>query len=273
MAERKALTKKDLRKSYLLWISMTQATYSYERMQAPGFISAMIPAINRLYGDNEKERIAACKRHMEFFNTEPWLTGPGIIGLTLSLEEEKANGIELTDESINAVKTSLMGPSAGVGDTLRQATLIPIIGSIAISLGQSGSYFGPIFYLLATIVLNYGFSYWLFNFAYEKGKTGVASLFASGKLDKLMTMAAILGSICLGGMAATNVKMSSILEIHLGENVLSVQELLDKIILNLMPLGIILFSYYLIAKKKVGAVKVLLILVAIATVCALIGFI
>lgn len=266
------LTNQDLRKSYILWISMVQATYSYERMQAPGFLSAMIPAIERFYPDNKEERIKAAKRHMEFFNTEPWMTGPSIIGLTLSLEEERANGIDISDEDINGVKTSLMGPSAGVGDTLRQATLIPIIGSIAISMGLAGSFLGPVFYMLATLFINYGISYWLFKFSYQKGKMGVASLFASGKLERVMTMATTVGAICLGGMAATTVKLKSHAVFTLGENQLVLQDLFDKVIANILPLTLILCTYYLIAKKKMNAVRVLLILVALATGLTVIGF-
>lgn len=270
------LTRQDLNKSYLLWISMVQATYNYERMQAPGFLSSMIPAIERFYPNKEKdqeERAAAARRHMEFFNTEPWLVGPGIVGLTLSLEEERANGVEVTDDEINGVKTSLMGPCAGVGDTLRQSTLIPIIGSICISIGQSGSFFGPLLYMALTLGINYGISYWLFNFAYKKGKEGVAALFASGALEKIMTVATSLGAICLGGMASSNVKLASSMVIQLGENALEVQSLFDRITLNLLPLGIVFLAYYLITKKQVSSLKVIVLLAVIATVLVLIGFI
>ena len=273
--KKKSLTPKDLKKSFLLWISMAQATYSYERMQAPAFMAAMAPAIDRLYPDKAKdkeERAAACKRHMEFFNTEPWMTGPGIIGLTLSLEEEKANGVELSDEDINGVKTSLMGPCAGIGDTLRQATLIPVIGSICISLGQGGSFFAPILYLLLTLGINYGIAYWLFNFAYKKGKMGVGSLFASGKLEHLMTMATTMGAICLGGMAAGNIKLTSTAVINLGENTLEIQSLFDKVFNNLLPFGVIMLTYYLLKKKNVSSLKTLGILALIAIVLVVVGF-
>lgn len=266
------LSKKDLLKSYILWVSMNQAMYSYERMQANGFLSAMVPAIEKFYPDNKEERVSAAKRHMEFFNTEPYLTGPGIIGLILSLEEEKANGLPLSGEDINGVKTSLMGPCAGIGDTLRQATLIPIIGSIAIAIGLEGSFFGPILYMVATLLINYGLSYLLFNFAYYKGKEGIQKIFSSGQLEKIMTMAGITGAIALGGLAASTVKMSSTMVLTLGKNQLAIQEILDKILLNLMPLSIIFFTYWLIQKKKVSVVKILVILSVIATIGVLIGF-
>ena len=274
-ATKKSLTSKDLRKSFLYWVSLTQATYSYERMQAPGFMGAMAPAIQRLYPDETKDkeqRAEACKRHMEFFNTEPWMIGPGIVGLTLSLEEEKANGVEISGEDINGVKTSLMGPCAGIGDTLRQATLIPVIGSICIALGQGGSFFAPILYLLLTLGINYGIAYWLFKFAYKKGKSGVGKLFASGKLEQLMTMATTMGAICLGGMASSNIKLSSTAVLQLGENTLEIQSLFDKVFTNLLPFGVIMFTYYLLKKKNVSSLKTLGILAVLAVVLVLVGF-
>lgn len=270
--DRKSLTKQDLFKSYMLWISMTQATYSYERLQAPGFVSAMMPAIERLYGDDPEARKEMTKRHMEFFNTEPWLTGPGVVGITLSMEEERANGLPITGEDISGIKTSLMGPMAGIGDTLRQGTLIPIIGSIAITLGLSGNFIGPVFYMAATLGINYVLSYIFFKFAYNKGKEGIQDVFASGQLEKFMTLATTIGAIAIGGLAATTVKVSSTLVFNLGKNSLSVQSLLDKILKNILPLGAIYLAYYLLQKKKMSSSKVLLILIAVAVVGVLIHF-
>lgn len=269
---KKSLTKQDLFKSYMLWISMTQATYSYERLQAPGFVSAMMPAIERLYGDDPEAKKEMCRRHMEFFNTEPWLTGPGVVGITLSMEEERANGVPITGEDISGVKTSLMGPMAGIGDTLRQGTLIPIIGSIAITLGLSGNFIGPIFYMVATLGINYALSYMLFKFAYNKGKEGIQDIFASGQLEKFMTLATTVGAIAIGGLAATTVNVSSKLVITLGKNTLSIQALLDKILKGILPLGAIYLAYYLLQKKKLSSTKVLLVLIAISIVGVLIHF-
>ena len=133
VTERK-LTIKDLNTSYFMFEVFAQACCSYERLQAPGFFSGMKNVIAKLYTDPE-ERAEACQRHMEFYNSEFALVGPVILGLTIAMEEEKACGAEIDGLAISAVKTSLMGPLAGIGDTLRQGTLIPIIGSsIAMSI-------------------------------------------------------------------------------------------------------------------------------------------
>ena len=159
--ERK-LTIKDLNTSYFMFEVFAQACCSYERLQAPGFFSGMKNVIAKLYTDPE-ERAEACQRHMEFYNSEFALVGPVILGLTIAMEEEKACGAEIDGLAISAVKTSLMGPLAGIGDTLRQGTLIPIIGSIAISIGQEGNLLGPIFYFFVTLALNFGISYTLYR--------------------------------------------------------------------------------------------------------------
>lgn len=266
----KTLTKADLNRTYWTWCSMCQAIYSFERLQAPGFLSAMSGPIQKFYGDNEEEKREAIKRHMEFFNCEAWLIGPIIVGITLSMEEERANGLPISNEDISGVKTGLMGPLAGIGDTLRQGTLIPIIGSIAIAMGVTGNFLGPIFYMAATLGINHGISYGLFRGAYKKGKEGINDIFASGKLEKLMTAATAVGAITIGGLAANTVKLTTALKFTFGENDLVIQEILDKIVLNILPLGLIFLTLYLL-NKKVSSSKVLIILILIAVVGVLIG--
>lgn len=91
-----------------------QGSWNYERMQNGGYAYAMIPAIKKLY-KNKDDQAAALKRHLEFFNTHPYLASP-IIGVTLALEEDKANGTAVDDVAISGVKVGMMGPLAGVGD-------------------------------------------------------------------------------------------------------------------------------------------------------------
>lgn len=243
-----------------------------ERLQAPGFFSGMKNVIAKLYTDPE-ERAEACQRHMEFYNSEFALVGPVILGLTIAMEEEKASGAEIDGLAISAVKTSLMGPLAGIGDTLRQGTLIPIIGSIAISIGQEGNLLGPIFYFFVTLALNFGISYTLYRKAYDKGRDFVGEFFSGGKMEKIMTMVTAMGSITIGALAATTVKLTSTAEIALGDNKLAVQtDILDKVVNNLLPFGMVMLTFYLM-NKKVSVNKVLLILFAIGIIGGLLGII
>ena len=270
--ENRVLTVKDLNRSYFMFEVFAQACCSYERLQAPGFFSGMKNVIPKLYKDQD-DVAEACQRHMEFYNSEFALVGPVILGLTIALEEEKATGADIDGLAISAIKTSLMGPLAGIGDTLRQGTLIPIIGSIAISIGQEGNLLGPIFYFVATLALNFGISYGLFRKAYDKGRDFVGEFFGSGKMEKIMTMVTAMGSITIGALAATTVKLSSPLAISLGENKLELQAgILDKIATNILPFGMVMLTFYLL-NKKVSINKVLLIMIAIGIIGGLVGII
>ncbi|WP_440897781.1 PTS system mannose/fructose/sorbose family transporter subunit IID [Amphibacillus sp. Q70] len=275
LPKNRKLTKKDLNKSYLYWISLSQATYSWERMMGPAMAGCMIPIMDRLYPDNgefEEERKEMMSRHMEFYNTEAWLTGPPVLSVFLSMEEEKAAGMPIKSEDISGMKTGLMGPFAGVGDTLRQATLIPIIGSIAISLGSAGSYLGPVLYMVATLLINYLFSYFSFHAMFKKGKEGLQEIFESGVLEKYMTLATGVGAITIGGLAANTVNVTSSLVLDFGEgNIMEIQEILDTIIQGLLPLGAIFLALYLLISKKWNSTKVLLMLLAVSSIGAAIG--
>lgn len=276
MAEGKkvSLTKKDLNKAYWTFEVFAQACCSYERLQAPGFFSGMRNVIEKLYADDEEGKIEACKRHMEFYNSEFALVGPVILGAAIAMEEEKANGAEIDGQAISAIKTSLMGPLAGLGDTLRQGTLIPIIGSIAISLGQSGNLLAPVFYMVATLALNWGISYTLFNKVYQKGNAFIAEFFTGNRMEKIMTMITAMGAVTIGALAASTVKLSTPLQLTLGEKTLSLQtDIFDAVIHNLLPFGAVMLVYWLIASKKISVNKVIVGIFVVCIVGGIIGII
>ena len=267
-----SLTKKDLNKAYWTFETYAQACCSYERLQAPGFFSGMRNIIDKLYDDDPEQKEEACQRHMEFYTSEFALVGPVILGAAIAMEEEKANGADIDGQAISAIKTSLMGPLAGIGDTLRQGTLIPIIGSIAIALGQAGNLFAPIFYMLATLALNWGISHTLFMKVYDKGTAFVAEFFQGNRMEKIMTIITTMGSVTIGALAANTVKLSTPLELTLGEKVLNIQaDILDSVILNLLPFCAVMLVFWLIGKKKVSINKVIIGIFVVGIVGGLIG--
>lgn len=267
-----SLTKKDLNKAYWTFEVFAQACCSYERLQAPGFFSGMKNIIEKLYPKKE-DRIEACKRHMEFYNSEFALVGPVILGIAIAMEEKKANGVGVEGEAISAIKTSLMGPLAGIGDTLRQGTLIPIIGSIAISIGTGGNLLAPVLYMVATLGINWGISYNLFHKAYEKGSELVGEFFQGDRMEKIMTMITTLGAITIGALAANTVKLSTILELNFGEKPLNLQTgIFDTIALNILPFAAVMLVYYLL-RKKVSVNKIIILIFAFAIVFGLLGII
>ena len=112
MAENKIKLSKADRRSVMLRSQFLQGSWNYERMQNGGWAYSLIPALKKLYPKKE-DASAALKRHMEFFNTHPYIAAP-ILGVTLALEEERANGAAIDDAAIQGVKVGMMGPLAGI---------------------------------------------------------------------------------------------------------------------------------------------------------------
>lgn len=269
--QEKRITNKDLMKVWWRWVFFQEASVSYERLQAPGFFYAISPVLVKLYGDNPEELTAACKRHMQFYNSEPYC-GLAIHGITLALEEERANGAPISDEAINSLKTGLMGPLAGLGDSVRAGTIAPIVTAFCISIGQTGNLIVPFLLEGILVAIVWPFAIWLLKKSYHTGKEGIQEIFSSGKLNWITTMTSTLGGITLGALAASYVTLSSPLEFVLGKgSKIALQaDVLDVILKNILPLSMVLLSVYLL-NKKVSAVKIILILAAVCALGVLIG--
>lgn len=269
--QEKRITNKDLMKVWWRWVFFQEASVSYERLQAPGFFYAISPVLVKLYGDNPEELTAACKRHMQFYNSEPYC-GLAIHGITLALEEERANGSPISDEAINSLKTGLMGPLAGLGDSVRAGTIAPIVTAFCISIGQTGNLIAPFLLEGILVAIVWPFAIWLLKKSYHTGKEGIQEIFSSGKLNWITTMTSTLGGITLGALAASYVTLSSPLEFVLGKgSKIALQaDVLDVILKNILPLSMVLLSVYLL-NKKVSAVKIILILAAVCALGVLIG--
>lgn len=181
-----------------------QGSWNYERMQNGGYAFSMIPAIKKLYKTDE-DRQAALKRHMEFFNTTPFMASP-IIGVTLALEEERANGGDVDDEAINGVKVGMMGPLAGVGDPVFWFTVRPILGALCASLAMSGNILGPIMFFVVWNLFRWGFQWHTQEFGYKAGSAITDDL--SGTMMQDVTRgASMLGMFVLGSLIQRWVKI------------------------------------------------------------------
>ena len=197
MAEKNvSLTKQD--RISVCWRStFLQGSWNYERMQNGGFCYAMIPAIKRLYSTKE-DQAAALKRHLEFFNTQPYVGAP-ILGVTMALEEDRANGAPVDDAAIQGVKVGMMGPLAGVGDPIFWFTVRPILGALAASFAMSGYILGPILLFVLWNVIRYAFLWYTQEFGYKAG-TAITKDLSGGLLQKVTQGASILGMFVLGAL-------------------------------------------------------------------------
>lgn len=296
MADKIKLTKKD--RFAVAWRSQfLQGSWNYERMQNGGWAYTLIPAIKKLYTKPE-ERIAALKRHMEFFNTHPYVAAP-IVGVTLALEEERANGADVDDTAIQGVKIGMMGPLAGIGDPVFWFTLRPILGALGATLAITGNILGPILFFVAWNLIRFAFIWYTQEFGYESGSK-IADDLSGGLLQDITKGASILGMFILAALVqrwvsinfapvvstveldpAAVIDWSSLAPGYEGirqafeyvgagfsqspYQVTTLQDNLDQLIPGLAPLLLTLLSMWLL-KKKVSPIVIIfgLFLVGIA---------
>jgi PTS system mannose-specific IID component len=229
------------------WLMFLHSSYNYERLQGLGFAHALKPAIEHLYTTTE-ERIAALKRHLAFFNSEPQF-GALVPAAVIVMEEERAAGAEISDEAISGVKSGLMGPLAGVGDSLIQGLATPLLLAMGISLAQQGSLAGPVLYCLLISPLIIGTSYAFWASGYRWGRAAVSRILASGWVQALTDAAAVLGMAVLGGLTARVVQLSTPVTFVVGDAVVSLQtDVLDEILLGLLPLTLTLVIWWLLGR-------------------------
>ena len=263
------LSRRDIFSSYSSWRWWAFSCYNYETLQAMGFAQAMIKPLQKLYPDKERFK-QEMRKHFAFFNTEPHI-GCIIFGIALAMEEQRANGADVSEETINATKTGLMGPLAGIGDTITQGITTPIMLAIGISIAQEGSIMGPILFVILNAALLIGLSYGLWIYGYRLGGNAVQRLISGGLMQQLMIGAGTLGCIVLGAMAAGNVKMTTPISFNIGQAAFALQtDLFDKILPGLLPLILTLVVYQLL-KKGVTSNRVLLIIVIVGLVGGLLG--
>ncbi|MGL6360642.1 PTS system mannose/fructose/sorbose family transporter subunit IID [Aeromonas veronii] len=264
-----ALTSRDLRACWRSWMMYNLSSMSFERLESFGFCLGMMPALKRLY-PGKAERMEAMKRHASFYNTEPQI-GAIINGLAVGLEEKRANGEKIDGETINTLKVGLMGPIAGIGDSMIPGMLVPILLSIGMALAAGGSVLGPLFYIISFNAIAITGSYMLFMKGYKLGTGSVESL-VSSESAKLREALSLLGVFVMGGVAASYVNLSTGLDFVTSDGVnIQVQSMLDGIFPKLMPLVVVLGTWYLMAKRNISPVKAMLGLLVLAFVGVAIG--
>lgn len=264
------LTKKDVSKASWRWLFFHQSAHNYERMMGTGFAHSMSGALEKLYKDDKDGLSEALKRNLSFFNTEPQL-GAIIPGISLALEETYANNRdEFDSEIISSTKNALMGPVAGIGDSILVGTINPILLSIGIGLSTGGSALGPLTFLVLWLALVVPMKYFLFVKGYSLGLDAVKILMNEEIKTKVTTALTVVGLIVIGGVASSTIQAPVALSFASGDMTISIQEILDKIMPNLFPLIVALISYFLVSKKNWSTNKLLFGILIFAAV--MVGF-
>ena len=259
------LTSKEVNRAWLLWLFNNQACYNYERMMGIGFLHAMTPAFRKLYKDNKDLRIEAMQRHTSFFNCEPCL-GSSIVGLVLAMEEQKALGAELDNDAITSIKTGLMGPLSGIGDTLIQGVILPLLIAFAVDFAKGGNWVIPLVFSLVMAIIVFGISRFGFLLGYRKGSDAILSMLENGVIKRLISAASIMGCMVLGALVVNFVTMKCGISIPQAEGSFSMQEqLFDAILPSMLPLLLTLGCYKLLKAGK-SSVLVMLVIIAIGVI-------
>lgn len=235
-----------------LWRSWAiQASWNYERQMNMGFLYGIAPTLDRLYpNEKDPEQLArkkeAYERHMAFYNCTPQ-TSAFALGLAASMEEQYAADREnFNPDTINAVKTSLMGPLSGIGDSFFQGTIRIIAFGLGIQLAQQGSILGPILAMLISFVPSFVVTWLCAKIGYTTGSKYLTNL-QGGMMDKMMYVCGIVGLMVIGAMVASMVGLTT--PIAFESTGLVLQDIIDTILPCAIDLAVVMGMYTLIKKK------------------------
>ena len=270
----KMLTTHDLRRMY--WRStFLLGSFNFERMQAMGFCYTLMPAIRKVYRGDKAAEADALKRHLEFYNTQPWVSSV-VFGVTAAMEEQKAKGEDISEETITSVKVGLMGPLAGVGDPIFWGTARPVLAALGASLALNGSIVGPLLFFIGINVLRVLTRWYGLKFGYERGTEMVTEV-GGGQLKKVTQMAAIMGLFVMGALVSkwTTIKFPAVVSTVKNDDGIvtdtTVQSILDQLLPGLAALGLTFLCMWLL-NKKVNALWIILGMFAVGIAGAATGF-
>ena len=226
MTTNSKITKSDLRKVFTRSCTLDSA-WNYERQQNLMYCYAMIPILKRLYGDDKEQMAQALQRHLEFMSCTPHIVTL-LMGITGAMEEENERNESFDPASISAVKTSLMGPMAGIGDSFFWGTLLTIAIGVAVSFSKQGSIIGPI-------------------------------------VENITKAASILGLMVIGAMIASTVSITIPLEIGVAGATEPLQNYIDQIMPCLLPFLCFGIMYWLLG-KNIKSTTILVFLIVISCI-------
>lgn len=265
-ADERKMLKKAFWRSFTLYAAVSPA-----KQGASGFCYSLMPFINKFYKDDEAGRKAAVARGMSYFNTTIPLS-TFIMGLVASMEKENSERADFDTNSINAVKSSLMGPLAGIGDSIFWGVLRVIAAGIAVGLGSVGNILAPIVFLLLFNVPALLVKYYGTFLGYKLGSEYIQKVYESGLMNILTKAASIVGLIMVGGMTASMVTFKSTFELNMkGQSILNLQSMLDQIFVGIVPLGLTLLCYYLLKKKNISITVLIFGVIILSILLSLLG--
>ena len=263
------LSNKELNTIWLRWAFTHLASMSYEKLQGHAYAWAYLPFAEKYYKDDPEAKRRLLVRHSVFFNTEPQ-TGQLINGIVTSLEENIAMGGEVSEDMPNNIKATLMGPLAGIGDSIIQGIIVPILLSIGMSLATNGSPIGPLFYMIAYGIIGPLISFISYRTGYKLG-VGAIDVIVGEHARRITDAFNILGIMVIGALAAGNIGLTTALNIPLGGEWQPLQATLDGVFPSILPLATVLITWWMLGKKQYSPTKVIVILTVVVSALCLLG--
>lgn len=256
-----------LNRMFLRSLSL-EVSYNYERQQALGFAFTMIPALRKLYSTPEAQA-AALKRHLEFFNTTPYVA-PIIGGVAAAVEEREAARPDVDPTTVASIKAALMGPLAGIGDSLYWGTFRLIFTGIGTSLAMAGNILGPIIFFLGFNIPVQGLSWFYMRQGYRSGTSFLSKISSGDGMQRLTYGAGILGLLVIGAMTSSMVKMYVPIQYTVGEGTTQIQQIFDDIMPGMLSLGVFWVIYWLLGRNW-KVTTILLAIFVVGIIGALLG--
>ncbi|MCC7128224.1 MAG: PTS system mannose/fructose/sorbose family transporter subunit IID, partial [Microbacteriaceae bacterium] len=190
---------------------------------------------------------------------------------------------DVTDNAITSTKTGLMGPMAGIGDTISQGIITPLLLALGISItglgteaqksgdltGITGNVLGPILYFILASIATIAIGYFFYTQGYKQGRSFVTTVLKSGLMDKVIMGASVLGNIVLGALTAQFVMVYVGWTVNIGDTTVRIQQdVLDKILPGLLPLGLVILTWWLLM-KGFHPIKLLIVYVVVCILGAI----
>lgn len=248
------LTKKERNMLWNRYMWFNNGCTNFQNFYGNGWAWVLRPLFEKYY--NKEGVIDGMSNQLDWYNCEAQ-SASVIAGVVVGMEEERAVTGKVNQDVIRATKASLQGPVAGIGDSVVQGTIIPLLLGIGISLTQSTGALGPIFYIVSYLAVIVFGSYFLFNQGYKLGRSAMSNL-TGGAFNKLLEAFMLFGTIVVGALGANYVKPTTALQWASGDSVTSLQTVIDGIFPKLLSLGVIFLCYWLVKKKNVSLVKMIL---------------
>ena len=227
--------RKMLNKSFYFSLGTNMAS-SKVSQQSKCFAMVMAPGLEMFYDDPEDRRKAFYRHAGEFFNTHQVFLGL-LVGISLAMEKQQAEHPEddIT-ETISTLKASLMGPTAGIGDSFFFNCYRVIIAGLCIGLSANGSLLGVILFVLLYGCMLLVYKYIFLTAGYRYGTSLITEAFERGIVPLITEAAGILGAIMVGALIAQNVSIKIALQPVIGGATIDFQGMLDSIMPGLLSL-------------------------------------